>query len=104
MRTEFAKLLKIIRKHFPKADLDIVRRAYRVANAAHQGQFRLSGDPYILHCIEVTRILAQLGLDLTTLAAGLLHDVLEDTSVTREQLIEGFGQEVTELVEGVTKI
>ncbi|HOJ33433.1 MAG TPA: bifunctional (p)ppGpp synthetase/guanosine-3',5'-bis(diphosphate) 3'-pyrophosphohydrolase [Candidatus Hydrogenedentes bacterium] len=104
MRTEFAKLLKLIRKQFPNADLDIVRRAYRVANEAHRGQMRLSGDPYVLHCIEVTRILAQLGLDLTTLAAALLHDVLEDTAVTREQLREQFGDEVANLVEGVTKI
>ena len=104
MRTEFAKLLKLIRKQFPNADLDVVRKAYRVANGAHQGQMRLSGDPYILHCIEVTRILAQLGLDLTTLSAGLMHDVLEDTTVTREQLTAEFGAEIATLIEGVTKI
>jgi guanosine-3',5'-bis(diphosphate) 3'-pyrophosphohydrolase len=104
MRTEFAKLLKLIRKTRHNADLDLVRAAYRVANEAHKGQMRLSGDPYVSHCIAVATILAQIGLDETTIAAGLLHDVLEDTKVTREELAEAFTDEIACLVDGVTKI
>ena len=104
MRTEFAKLLKLLRKNQVKADEDLIRRAYRVANDAHQGQTRLSGDPYISHCIAVARILAQLDLDDVTIAAGLLHDVIEDCSMTPEQLTAEFGEEIAYIVDGVTKI
>jgi GTP diphosphokinase / guanosine-3',5'-bis(diphosphate) 3'-diphosphatase len=104
MRTEFAKLLKLIRKTVPGADEDLIRKAYRIANEAHTGQSRLSGDPYILHCIEVSRILAQIELDTTTVAAGLMHDVLEDSPLTKEQLAAEVGQDVAHLVDGVTKI
>lgn len=104
MRTEFAKLLKLIRKTRTNADLDLVRKAYRVANDAHKGQVRLSNDPYVSHLIAVAAILAQIGLDETIVAAGLLHDVLEDTKVTREELQEEFGEEIASLVDGVTKI
>ncbi len=104
MRTQFARLLKQIRKNTPDADIELVRRAYREAVKAHDGQMRLSGDPYVMHSIAVARILASLGLDTTMIAAGLLHDVLEDTKVTREELTKMFGEEITELVDGVTKI
>ncbi len=104
MRTEFAKLLKLLRKNQVKADEDLIRRAYRVANDAHQGQTRLSGDPYISHCIAVARILAQLDLDDVTIAAGLLHDVIEDCSMTPKQLTAEFGEEIAYIVDGVTKI
>ena len=86
MREQFAKLLKHMRKHTPGADLEIVRKAYRVANEAHLGVERDSGDPYISHPLEVARILAQLNLDAVTVAAGLLHDVLEDSVVTKAEL------------------
>lgn len=104
MRSNFAKLLKQLRKNFPKADLDVVRRAYRVANGAHHGQMRLSGEPYVMHVIKVAQIMANLGLDPVTCAAGLLHDVLEDTSVSRGELEAAFGEEIVTLVDGVTKI
>ncbi|MBI5091343.1 MAG: bifunctional (p)ppGpp synthetase/guanosine-3',5'-bis(diphosphate) 3'-pyrophosphohydrolase [Candidatus Hydrogenedentes bacterium] len=104
MRTEFNKLLKLLKKNFPDGDIETVRKAYRVANAAHQGQVRLSGEPYIGHSMSVAKIVATLGLDLTTTAAALLHDVLEDTHVTREELQHDFGEEITSLVDGVTKI
>lgn len=104
MRTEFAKLLKTIRKYNPDADTDLVRRAYRFADHAHKGQMRLSGDPYITHCLAVAGNLAHLRLDTTTIVAGLLHDVLEDTKVTAEELIDEFGQEILALVEGVSNI
>ena len=104
MRTQFARLLKLLRKNTPGVDLQLVRRAYRVADAAHRGQMRLSGEPHISHSMAVARILAGLKLDLTTIAAGLLHDVLEDTPFTLEELKSGFGDEIAALVDGVTKI
>ncbi|GMU92860.1 MAG: GTP pyrophosphokinase [Candidatus Hydrogenedentota bacterium] len=104
MREEFAKLLKQLRKNTPGADLELVRKAYRVANDAHRGVERDSGDPYISHPLEVARILAQLNLDPTTVAAGLLHDVLEDTGVERSTLVKEFGEEIASLVDGVSKI
>ena len=104
MRTLFAKLLKTIRKYNPDADTDLVRRAYRFADQAHKGQMRLSGDPYISHCLAVSSNLAHLRLDTTTIVAGLLHDVLEDTKVTAEELTNQFGAEIASLVEGVSNI
>ncbi|HNR34014.1 MAG TPA: bifunctional (p)ppGpp synthetase/guanosine-3',5'-bis(diphosphate) 3'-pyrophosphohydrolase [Candidatus Hydrogenedentes bacterium] len=85
-------------------DLDIIRRAYRMADRAHAGQFRLSGDPYLSHPLAVARILAMLNLDTITVVAGLLHDVVEDTPITREDLQNEFGETVAMLVEAVTKI
>ncbi len=104
MRSNFARLLKLLKRSFPEADLEVVRRAYRRANEAHEGQMRLSGEPYVMHSIKVAQILAQLGLDPVTCAAALLHDVLEDTPVTLDELREQFGQEIAVMVDGVTKI
>jgi len=104
MRTQFAKLLKQLRKNGPEADVALVRKAYQEAVKAHEGQLRLSGEPYVMHSIAVARILASIGLDGTTVAAGLLHDVLEDTAVTRDELTAMFGETITRLVDGVTKI
>jgi guanosine-3',5'-bis(diphosphate) 3'-pyrophosphohydrolase len=104
MRDEFVKLRKQLRKLWPNASLDVLRAAYRRADAAHQGQVRLSGEPYIMHPLAVAQILANLGLDPVTCCACLLHDVLEDTEVTDQELRAEFGPEITALVEGVTKI
>ncbi len=104
MRTEFAKLLKQVRRTNPDADETLVRKAYRVADRAHQGQMRLSGDPYITHSLAVASILANLGMDIRTVSAGLLHDVLEDTEIVHAELIAEFGEDVAQLVDGVTKI
>ena len=104
MRTEFARLLKVIKKIHPDVDEDLIRRAYRVADKAHQGQLRLSGEPYITHCLGVAANVARLGLDAKTISAALLHDVLEDTSVTYDDLKEEFGEDIADLVDGVTKI
>ena len=104
MRTEFAKLLKLLRKHHPDLDEDLIRRAYRVANEAHGGQVRLSGEPYIMHPLAVARILASLHLDVTTVAAGLLHDVLEDTQIEKKDLEKQFGKDIAMLVDSVSKI
>ena len=86
------------------ADYDLIGRAYHFAQAAHEGQIRKSGEPFLQHSVEVARILAQLRLDSTTVAAGLLHDVLEDTSVTLQRVSAEFGDKIATLVDGVTKI
>jgi GTP diphosphokinase / guanosine-3',5'-bis(diphosphate) 3'-diphosphatase len=86
------------------ADYDLIVRAYHFAQVAHEGQIRKSGEPFLQHSVEVSRILAQLRLDSTTVAAGLLHDVLEDTSVTLERISDEFGPKIAGLVDGVTKI
>ncbi len=104
MRTEFAKLIKQVKKDNPEADLDLIRKAYRVADTAHRTQSRLSGEPYITHCLEVAGILAGLHMDATTLSAALLHDVLEDTDITLSDLQKDFGDQIAALVDGVTKI
>lgn len=83
---------------------EIVRRAYHLALETHAGQFRKSGEPYVTHCIEVARILKSLNLDVATIAAGFLHDVLEDTSYPVETLREMMGEEITALVQGMTKL
>ncbi len=104
MRTEFAKLLKQVRRAFPDEDDALLRKAYQVADRAHQGQTRLSGDPYITHTLAVAGILASLGMDIRTVSAGLLHDVLEDTEIKRTELEDEFGEDIAQLVDGVTKI
>ncbi|MEY3149385.1 MAG: hypothetical protein RL029_659 [Actinomycetota bacterium] len=85
-------------------DVSVVERAYDVAKAAHEGQLRKSGDPYITHPVAVAEILVEFGLDPATIAAALLHDTVEDTDYTPEKLRADFGDEVANLVEGVTKL
>ncbi|MFJ9113949.1 RelA/SpoT family protein [Streptomyces sp. NPDC102394] len=92
------------RAHHPSADLDPLRRAYVLAESSHRGQMRKSGEPYITHPLAVTLILAELGAETTTLTASLLHDTVEDTDVTLDQVGEQFGEEVRYLVDGVTKL
>jgi GTP pyrophosphokinase len=97
-------LLRIHRVNHPKADGRMLTRAYRVAERLHDGQMRRSGDPYITHPLAVATILAELGMDTTTLAAALLHDTVEDTRYTLTQLRVDFGDDVALLVDGVTKL
>ena len=92
------------RRAHPKADLALLQRAYDVAEAAHAGQKRKSGDPYITHPLAVATILAELGMDTTTLVAALLHDTVEDTGSRWTDSREDFGDEVAHLVDGVTKL
>ncbi|MFV0133249.1 RelA/SpoT family protein [Streptomyces sp. HMX87] len=92
------------RAHHPDADLEPLRRAYLLAESSHRGQMRKSGEPYITHPLAVTLILAELGAETTTLTASLLHDTVEDTEVTLEQVRDQFGEEVRYLVDGVTKL
>jgi GTP pyrophosphokinase len=92
------------RDRYSAGDLVLIDKAYQFGLEAHAGQTRMSGDPYFFHCIEVARLLAELRLDSMTIAAGLLHDVLEDTGVTAEQLGQQFPEPIPTLVQGVTKI
>ena len=87
-----------------QADFELLNRAYYFAKEHHKGQIRKSGEPFLAHCVEVARLLAQLGLDHTTVAAGLLHDVIEDTPATYVEVAEQFGDKIAELIAGVTKI
>jgi RelA/SpoT family (p)ppGpp synthetase len=91
-------------EYFSGGELDLVRQAYAQAASAHDGQLRESGEPYIVHCVEVARMLAELRLDHHAVAAGLLHDVVEDTDWTVERLQKQYGAEVAKLVDGVTKL
>jgi guanosine-3',5'-bis(diphosphate) 3'-pyrophosphohydrolase len=101
---DFALLEKQILSYSPSADLDLVRKAYQFAKEAHSGQHRVSGELFIFHPLGVAKILADLELDLTTIAAGLLHDVAEDTDYTIEDIERNFGSEIALLVDGVTKL
>ncbi|MCR5837708.1 MAG: bifunctional (p)ppGpp synthetase/guanosine-3',5'-bis(diphosphate) 3'-pyrophosphohydrolase [Lachnospiraceae bacterium] len=97
-------LIATIKKYHPSGDVSQIDKAYKMARTAHGDQLRKSGEPYIIHPLHTAIILAELELDKETIIAGLLHDVLEDTYVTKERMIEEFGVEVTELVDGVTKL
>ncbi|MFC0598930.1 RelA/SpoT family protein [Streptomyces palmae] len=97
-------IAKVHRGHHPGAELDVLRQAYVLAESSHRGQTRKSGEPYITHPLAVTLILAELGAETTTLTASLLHDTVEDTDVTLDQVREQFGEEVRYLVDGVTKL
>ncbi|HEV2635045.1 MAG TPA: bifunctional (p)ppGpp synthetase/guanosine-3',5'-bis(diphosphate) 3'-pyrophosphohydrolase [Actinocrinis sp.] len=97
-------LFRIVRAGDPKADLRTLERAYAIAERYHRGQRRKSGDPYITHPLAVTTILAELGMDIPTLCAGLLHDTVEDTDYALDMLRRDFGDTVALLVDGVTKL
>ena len=100
----FAELIRCIKKYHPSDDLTLIRRAYEIARDAHKDQKRKSGEPYIIHPIHVAIILANLELDKESIIAGILHDVVEDTDMTLEDLRQIFGDEVPLLVDGVTKL
>ncbi|MFB3049695.1 MAG: bifunctional (p)ppGpp synthetase/guanosine-3',5'-bis(diphosphate) 3'-pyrophosphohydrolase, partial [Acidimicrobiia bacterium] len=100
----FEQLVSSLHTRHPEADEELIRRAYAVAKQAHAGQFRQTGDPYISHPIAVAQILADYALDPPTIAAALMHDVVEDTSVTLEDLDADFGSEIAMLIDGVTKL
>ena len=100
----FDILIESIKKYHPSDDLSMVRKAYEIARAAHEGQLRKSGEPYIVHPLSVAIILAQLELDKESIIAGILHDVVEDTVMTMDEMKQTFGEEVALLVDGVTKL
>ena len=97
-------IVEAVRSYHADADMDALRKAYVYSAKVHQGQTRLSGDPYMSHPMEVAFILTRLRMDVPTIVTGLLHDTLEDTLTTEAELRRFFGDEVTEMVDGVTKI
>ncbi|MBC3536159.1 RelA/SpoT family protein [Megasphaera hominis] len=101
---EFQRLLDTIHSYQPQASCDDVKRAYQIASEAHKEQFRVSGEPYILHPLAVAQILAEMKIDTTTITASLLHDVVEDTVMSLDDIKQIFGKEVAFLVDGVTKL
>lgn len=100
----YQDLVKTIHKYHPSDDISMIEKAYKVAAEAHKDQKRKSGEPYIIHPLCVAIILADLEMDKETIAAGLLHDVVEDTVMTLDELTKEFGPEVAFLVDGVTKL
>ena len=101
---KFELLLENLPEYYTPADRELIERAYKVAENAHREQKRASGEPYISHCVAVAAILADLRVPANVVAAGLLHDTVEDTSITLEDLEEKFGSEIAHLVDGVTKL
>ena len=97
-------IVNAVKAYQPHADIDLIRRAYEVAEKAHKDQKRVSGEAYIIHPLHVAEILTELHMDEPTIAAALLHDVVEDTTYTGEQMKELFGDEVAMLIDGVTKL
>jgi guanosine-3',5'-bis(diphosphate) 3'-pyrophosphohydrolase len=100
----FEAIVDKVRKNHPGADLDLLRRAYLFSAREHRGQVRQSGEPYLVHPLEVANILAELKLDPVCVATGLLHDIVEDTKTSIEEIEQYFGSEIAHLVEGLTKI
>jgi GTP pyrophosphokinase len=100
----FEKLLQTVHTNRPGDDLEIIRDAWRFCMEQHQGQKRASGEPYIIHPLEVGQVLAEMKMDSTAIAAGLLHDAVEDTDVSTPEIARRFGEQVAHIVEGVTKL
>ena len=100
----FDALLRQVQANRPNEDISLIRKAWEFCVAHHEGQTRLSGEPYIVHPLEVAEVLVEMKLDATAIAAALLHDAVEDTPATSEEIAERFGDQVAHIVEGVTKI
>ncbi|MBR6003140.1 MAG: bifunctional (p)ppGpp synthetase/guanosine-3',5'-bis(diphosphate) 3'-pyrophosphohydrolase, partial [Lachnospiraceae bacterium] len=100
----FDDLISRVRKYHPSDGISMIEKAYKIADEAHHGQVRKSGEPYIIHPLYVSIILADLELDKETICAGILHDVVEDTILTKEEIEKEFGSDVALLVDGVTKL
>jgi guanosine-3',5'-bis(diphosphate) 3'-pyrophosphohydrolase len=104
LQARFLELVEKVRQSRPAGDIELLRRAFEFAAEQHRAQLRKSGDPYLSHPLEVAHILADMKLDITTLCAALLHDVVEDTRISSARIVERFGSDIARLVEGVTKI
>src|SRR5579871_1455055 len=100
----FEALLRHVQLNRPTEDIDLIRRAWEFCVGHHKGQIRASGEPYIIHPLEVAEVLAEMKLDATAIAAGLLHDAVEDTPATNQEIDAAFGDQVAHIVDGVTKI
>ena len=104
IKSQITYLCSILEEYLPKEEIDLVKRAHKIAEKAHSGQFRKSGEPYISHPLSVALILAELKLDYFCIVAAILHDCIEDTSVTKDDVRDQFGEQVAHIVEGVSKL
>ncbi len=104
IKHNITEVIRKLKQNHPRANLKLVQSVYEYAKKCHIKQNRLSGEEYITHPIEVAYILAELELDASTIAAAILHDVIEDTCITNEEIIKNFGNEIAEMVIGVTKL
>ena len=104
MSASIDEIVKRLRKSASRSEIALLEKAFETADKAHHGQLRKSGDPYITHPVAVAEILADLGLDVPTTIAALLHDTIEDTPYSLEEARKDFGDEVANLVDGVTKL
>ena len=104
IKSQISFLCAVLEEYLSKEEIDLVKRAHKVAEKAHSGQFRKSGEPYISHPLSVALILAELKLDYFCIVAAILHDCIEDTSLTKNDLKNGFGEQVAHIVEGVSKL
>lgn len=104
MEKKIEDIIEKQKQNNKKSDSKLIQKAYDFANGFHEGQTRMSGEAYIIHPLEVAYILAELELDDATICSALLHDIIEDTEVTKEVLIKEFGEDIAEMVEGVTKL
>ena len=102
--SDHSQLTLRLKEYLKQEDIAQIWAAYRFSKAAHEGQFRRSGEPYITHPVSVAGILAALHLDTPTLIAALLHDVVEDTGITKQEIADQFGKQVAELVDGLSKL
>ena len=100
----YESMMQAVKRYSPAADLDVIQRAFEYADEKHKKQLRKSGEPYIIHPLAVAEIVAEIGLDTDAIAAALLHDCLEDTDASFDEITRLFGRTVAELVEGVTKL
>ena len=100
----FRELTEQIKSYNPNANFTVIEEAYNVAKKYHEGQMRLSGESFVSHPVEVAKILAELELNSKTIAAGIMHDVIEDTDATYEDIEGIFGAEIADMVEGVSKL
>ncbi len=104
IKSQITYLCSVLEEYLPKEEIDLVKRAHKIAEKAHSGQFRKSGEPYISHPLSVALILAELKLDYFCIVAAILHDCIEDTSVTKDDVRNQFGEQVAHIVEGVSKL
>src|SRR5579875_2652246 len=104
LNRRFNELLRQVQANRPNEDVSLIRKAWEVCTQHHAGQVRASGEPYIVHPLQVAEVLAEMKLDATAIAAGLLHDAVEDTPATNQEIAAVFGDQVAHIVEGVTKI
>ena len=104
IKSQISYLCSVLEEYLPKEEIDLVKRAHKVAEKAHSGQFRKSGEPYISHPLSVALILAELKLDYFCIVAAILHDCIEDTSVTKDDVGDQFGEQVAHIVEGVSNL